>query len=133
MNVMSEIGWELPLLWFLCGVICSMFSSRILSYVQLAWLFSLVDRSVLAMLAKLQEDIEFSKKIKYRFLESTDMSRAQINDIREVDDKSIEVWKETVIERILGAYPPQFRRIVKYSNWDSAMKSITEHIKNGGL
>tara|TARA_R100000008_G_scaffold81762_1_gene65352 strand:- start:2004 stop:2261 length:258 start_codon:yes stop_codon:yes gene_type:complete len=78
------------------------------------------------------EDVAFIKQLKYKTLEDEGASRSTIRTIKEADNKALENWKKSVIQKFIDTCPPPFRTIIRFSTWDEAMEILTEYYRQRG-
>lgn len=80
----------------------------------------------LLMCATIQEDVAFLKEIKYKHMESSDLNRTQIQEFKKIDNQIMNSWKESVIQNIVMNTPRTFSFIIKFTNWQEAMRQLKE-------
>jgi len=80
----------------------------------------------LLMSAKIHEDVEFVREVKYKYLKKAGFEPEKIKSFVEVDDRTMDNWKESVIRNIIISSPPHFSFMVKFGNWGEALKQLQE-------
>jgi hypothetical protein len=117
--------------WFLGGVIACRFLTRLLNYGHAFILAKLLNIHALQLLGAVAEDIAFIKELKYStMVESGLVSEREIDLAKEIDERSFESWKKTVINNFIAACPNTFLPLIKFDSWEGAMKELTKIYKN---
>ncbi len=114
-------------MYFALGILAYRIISTVLNYGHLADHVKLVNEQSLRVLGTVTEDISFARGLKYKTLKESGMPEEEVEKIKIVDDKSFQVWKDVTIGRIIYTFPKHYRHLVKYIDWQGAMKEL-EHI-----
>ena len=120
------------LFWIFSTIIIYRFAARFFEYVHLVRLVQLLHLHTLTLLGGVVEDVAFIKQLKYKTLEDEGASRSTIRTIKEADNKALENWKKSVIQKFIDTCPPPFRTIIRFSTWDEAMEILTEYYRQRG-
>ena len=78
----------------------------------------------LKLLGCVVEDLAFVQELKYLQLAKSGMGEEQIEFIKKVDDQALSRWKENSIKTFKTAFPGVLTNIVKFNNWEEAMKEL---------
>jgi len=116
--------------WFITGVVSYRILSRLLGLGQAVLFFREMELSILLLLAKIADDLAFLKEFKHRALEKSKLSQEEINDIKELDERTVDGWKEVTIEKLKLTVPRQFRSAIRFSTWREAMNLLSKNIKD---
>jgi len=116
--------------WFITGVVSYRILSRLLGLGQAVLFFREMELSILLLLAKIADDLAFLKEFKHRALEKSKLSQEEINDIKELDERTVDGSKEVTIEKLKLTVPRQFRSAIRFSTWPEAMNLLSKNIKD---
>jgi len=86
--------------------------------------------SLLKLLGALFEDFVFIKELKYKTMVEAGADKDKIALTKEIDGRLLETWKRELINRFLNSYPRKYHRLLKFSDWQSAMAHLDEIYKN---
>jgi hypothetical protein len=114
-------------MYFALGVLAYRIISTVINYGHLAEHVTLVNEQTLRVLGAVTEDISFARGLKYKTLHESGMPEDEVEKIKIVDDRSYQVWKDVTIGRIIYTFPKHYRHLIKYIDWQGAMKEL-EHI-----
>ena len=70
------------------------------------------------------EDLAFVRELKYLQMEKSELSEEQINFIKQVDEETLDNWKQSSIQIFKNSFPGHLGGIVKFNNWKEAMKEL---------
>jgi len=98
----------------------------------IAWrnllMFRLVELQCLQLLAMSLEDAVFMKESRIKSMKKTNVYELnQVKITRNEDKRLLVDWKEQSIHRLIDRYPENYKRIVNYDDWSSAMKWLNLH------
>ena len=82
------------------------------------------EKHALTMLATVTEAVSYILQIKYNTMKDLELPEKTIEMTMKVDEDNFRRWKETTIRHLISAYPAKFENLVKYTNWDEAMKVL---------
>tara|TARA_R110000787_G_scaffold19486_2_gene58387 strand:- start:342 stop:635 length:294 start_codon:yes stop_codon:yes gene_type:complete len=86
--------------------------------------------TALKIIVTLAEDVSFMREIKYMNLEKSGASPSQIEIVKVIDDQTLQNWKDSVINKIIHAYPHSYRDRLAYQDWKGALKYLDHLAKN---
>lgn len=84
-------------------------------------MFRQAEYMCLQLLALSLEDAQYIKTTKHMIIEKLDYPDNVIKLTKNEDEHNMDVWKKEAIKRLIGRYPPNYQRIVRYRNWREAM------------
>jgi len=116
-------------LGFSAGIFLSIWLARLLEVIH-TW--RLVQETVvylLMMCAKIVEDVAFLNEVKRMHMQKAEFTEEQIREFREVDDKTLTNWKDSVILSIVKRAPPHFRSMLPFKTWAEAMKYMNDTLR----
>tara|TARA_R110002074_G_scaffold30513_1_gene86368 strand:- start:258 stop:650 length:393 start_codon:yes stop_codon:yes gene_type:complete len=98
----------------------------------IAWrnllMFRLVELQCLQLLAMSLEDAVFMKETRVKSMKKTDAYELnQIKITRNEDKYFLADWKARSIQRLIGRYPENYKRVVSYDDWSGAMEWLNLH------
>ena len=106
------------------GIAISIFFSYALGMGLSILMFKEAEYMCLQMLALSVEDAAFLKTVKQRFVKQLDYPKNIVKITINDDEFNLERWKKESIKRLMDRYPPNYNRIVDYSNWKEAMQFL---------
>jgi len=116
-------------LWFLCGAVAHKFLCILINYVHALNFITTSTIIVLETISIFWEEVNFLIQLKYIALEDLNVEKEEIKKIKSSDRKVVDVWKRSLIKKIIASYPPRLQRQLPFHDWHSAMKLITEQKK----
>jgi len=117
-------------IWFLCGVMSHRILSALLQHGNGIIFMQEMNDSLLKLLGALFEDFVFIKELKYKTMVEAGADKDKIALTKEIDGRLLETWKRELINRFLNSYPRKYHRLLKFSDWQSAMAHLDEIYKN---
>jgi len=111
------------------GIIISLFFSYALGTGLGLLMFKETEYMCLQMLALSIEDAAFLKSVKQKFVKQMDYPKNIIKITINEDEFNLERWRKESIKRLMDRYPPNYNRIVEYSNWAEAMQFLEKERK----
>ena len=119
---------------FVMGSICGISIYRGLTILLQARLGILMFRQAeymcLQLLALSLEDAANIKRTKQMIMERLEYPENVIKLTRNEDSFNLSTWKQKAIKGLIGRYPPSYRKIVHYRNWNEAMNYFEKQRKN---
>ena len=119
---------------FIMGSICGISIYRALAMLlgtgQGLLIFRQAEYMCLQLLALSLEDAANIKRTKQMILERLDYPQNIIKITKNEDFYNLSSWKEEAIKRLIERYPPNYRKIVYYRNWNEAMNYFETQRKN---
>jgi len=119
---------------FIMGAICGIFIYRgfatLLATGQGVLIFRQVEYMCLQVLALSLEDASNLKTTKQAILKKLEYPDNVIKLTRNEDEHNLAVWKQEAIKRLIGRYPPSYKRIIHYRTWSQAMNYLEKQRKN---
>lgn len=112
------------IVWATVGAILYKASSSIMSAGRYSLFAQRVVFHCLTLMGAVVEDLAFVRELKYLQMEKSDLSEEQINFIKQVDEETLNTWKENSIQIFKNSFPGPLGAIVKFNNWKEAMKEL---------
>ena len=84
---------------------------------------------ILKLVAKSAQTTYHVYELKYLFLKEAGKSEEQVEYEMKIDQMQLKSVQDTIIRNVLTNYPPKYIHLLKFDDWDSAMKHLTEVIK----
>ena len=84
---------------------------------------------ILRLVAKSAQTTYHIYELKYIFLKEAGKTEEQIEYERKIDEIQLKSVQDTIIRNIMTNYPPKYIHLLRFNDWDSAMKHLTEVIK----
>jgi len=123
---LTDIQTAILVCVYLFGVFSCKFATQFFEVSHAAHVVEKTIYRCLLMCAKINEDVAFVREIKYNHLRKADFDKKRIKEFMGVDDKTINNWKESVVQNILTNTPRSFSFVTKFTNWKEAMKQLDE-------
>ena len=117
-------------IWFFAGIFAYRTLTAIMVYGHMYAFVKGVTDQCLKMLGTMAEDIGFIKEIKYKHMSESGASDESIQLIKEIDDRTFNVWRNICISHMLTNTPQPYRRQLKLEDWDDAMKELDRIYKS---
>jgi|TARA_B100001123_G_C14910965_1_gene867787 hypothetical protein len=117
-------------IWFLCGIMSHKFISALLQHGSGIIFMQEMNDSLLKLIGTLFEDFVFIKELKYKTLAESGADEEKITLVKEIDGRLLETWKRELINRFLNSYPRKYHKLLKFSDWQTAMAHLDEIYKN---
>ncbi len=92
-------------------------------------MFRQAEYMCLQLLALSLEDAANIKTTKQMIIEKLDYPDNVIKLTKNEDAYNLSAWKQEAIKRLIERYPPNYRKIVHYRNWNEAMKYFEKQRK----
>jgi ribosomal protein L17 len=93
-------------------------------------MFRQAEYMCLQLLALSLEDAANIKTTKQKIIEKLGHSENVIKLTRNEDAYNLSTWKREAINRLMERYPPSYKRVVHYRNWNEAMNYFEKQRKN---
>lgn len=116
-------------LGFSAGVFATYYLARLFEIIHTWRLVQETVAYLLMMCNKIVEDVAFLNEVKRMHMEKADFTKEQIREFREVDQRTLTNWKDSVVLAIVQRAPPHFRSLLPFKNWSEAMKFMNDAIK----
>jgi len=124
---MTDVPFLNELFWFCLG----MLSWRLLSYLfhqgNMSIFVHQINLHALTLVGSIAQDISFINTIKYKELVKVGHSSEDIQRIKEIDTKTMNNWKESVIKKFYATWSNRYQ--LKFANWEQAMSVLDEYYK----
>jgi hypothetical protein len=122
------------ILIFAFGVACGVIFYRAAVLLGAAWygaaMFRMVELQCLQLLALSLEDATFMKYARLQMMEKVRIyNKSQIKIIQNEDRYNLQSWKENSIDRLIGRYPENYRKSLRYHDWSTAMEYLNAHVE----
>jgi|GEM_PF-1937704 len=119
---------------FVAGILCGAFSYR--AYMVLTGaslnirMFRMAELYCLRMLVMCVEDAIFIKESKHKVMKGLHVfSDEQREHMRKDDEYNLKRWQDAAIKMLIQIYPPLYRHLIQYDDWDSAMVWLNANMK----
>ena len=87
-------------------------------------IMKVAEHSTLRMLVSLSEDVSFIRELKYLTMSRAGASEDNIEMIKLLDAQTMNNWKDSVIKKMIHAYPDSYRETISYDSWEGALKYL---------
>jgi hypothetical protein len=87
-----------------------------------------IELEALKMLQIIANNVEFIKDKKIKLLRELNTPEEEIKFIKDIDERMLDSWKESVIIHFIAAYPGKYRNQIEFRDWRGAMKQL-RHIE----
>lgn len=111
------------------GATISIFLSYALGFGLSALMFKEAEYMCLQLLALSVEDAAFLKSVKQGFIKQMDYPKNIVKITINDDEFNMDRWKKESIKRLMDRYPPTYKRIVEYYDWNGAMQFLEKERK----
>ena len=118
------------ILWFCLGAICANVLSKLLAFGRMALFAEDISNQCLKLLGTTVEDVAYMKQSKENMLRQMKVPENEIKIQANLDDYTLRMWKRAAINNFISQYPQQFKRNLKFYDWDTAMQKLTELYKS---
>jgi len=116
-------------IWYFLGIVSYMLVSKLINYGTALRTYNEVIVSILQLLYVIDKGIEDANNIKYKILEDSGTSPEEVDETREKDRLSLDLWKELMIQSLIMMVPPKYRSSVRFKNWRQAVKLLESKYK----
>jgi hypothetical protein len=114
----------------ICGISLYRAFSILLGATQGVLIFRQAEYMCLQLLALSLEDAANIKTTKQKIIEKLNYPNNVIKLVKNEDSYNLSAWKQEAIKRLIDRYPPNYRKIVRYRNWNEAMNYFETQRKN---
>ena len=118
------------MVWFLLGVFTYRTLTALLAYGHLTNMVSQTNEQILTILGLVAEDLSFAREVKYSNLHQSGLEESEIASIRQIDDRTFLLWRSAVIGNVRNNFPKNYRFLLKYEDWDGAMRELNRVYKS---
>ena len=80
--------------------------------------------TALRVMVGITEDLAFARQLKYMYLTKTGVSAEAMVTVKVIDEQTLKNWQESVIKKIIQAYPNSYRDQVSYGTWEEALRYL---------
>jgi hypothetical protein len=129
---MLEAFLSIESAWFFGGILSFIIISRLLRYGKMFLFANSMLSQCLKLLGNISADVAFAKTLKYKALEDSGMEEEQIDAIRSIDERAFLNWKLSTIATFIATFPKQYRGMLRFYDWDGAMKVLDDIYKREG-
>ncbi len=113
-------------LWFFGGIATYILIAKLMKYGQMSLLVTETTLHCLLLFQRASEDVAFIRKMKYDHLEEVGIEDSQVEEIKELDERTYLNWKNSAIINFISVYPRKFRNSLVFYDWSSAMKALDD-------
>ena len=114
----------------ICGISLYRAFSILLGATQGVLILRQAEYMCLQLLALSLEDAANIKTTKQKIIEKLNYPNNVIKLVKNEDSYNLSAWKQEAIKRLIDRYPPNYRKIVHYRNWNEAMNYFETQRKN---
>ena len=136
LNPSFYFGGNLTFLLYICIFAIGWFSHTLFIYMfslgSSVMLLKRVLAETLLFLANVVQDIYALQELKRYELEKSGKTEKQIELQQKIDEKEINIFKRKIVRTITSNFPNSFSHLIEFNDWETLMKSIEKHIKQGG-
>jgi hypothetical protein len=126
---MQELS-SFVILGFVCGIFSSVFLARFLEVVHMWRMVKETVVWLLFMCSKIVEDVAFLQEVKLSHMREAEFTPEQIRKFKEVDEKYLTNWQDSVILSLVKRAPPYMRSMLPFRSWRDAMQYMESELKN---
>jgi len=112
------------LIWFAIGVFTYRTLAAVLVYGHLANFVEKINRQCLTVLGIAAADLSLAREMKYSHLQRSGVAEEEVKELQELDERVFTNWKASVIGNFLMHFPKNYRFVIKYEDWNGAMKEL---------
>jgi len=116
-------------MWFFAGALCFQLLGKLFGYVQLVGFTTETGLYVLRLCVTILHDISFIQTLKYEQLRKSGVEEKEIQLIKDIDEETIDNWKNSVILKFKQSLPAGVRGSFSFNDWSGAMKLLNRHMK----
>tara|TARA_Y100001951_G_C11109435_1_gene166617 strand:- start:56 stop:424 length:369 start_codon:yes stop_codon:yes gene_type:complete len=120
----------MEIFWFIAGIMSYMLVSKLLNYGHSILMVKGAVHSSLQLLVLAKEDVSFMRELKRKSMQESNLDQQAIDKFIEVDKQTMENWKLASLAKIITAVPRQYVGAIPFRNWDGAMASLEEEMRN---
>lgn len=120
------IFWTQMGLAFLAGVVFNKLWTGFLSAGYSMILLKATQKACLEMMKQSMDSTETAMEMKYVFLEAADSGEKKVEFEKRFDKQILSGLKNNMVKSLINSIPKGYDIIVKYKNWEEAMKSLED-------
>ena len=124
-----DVLFSPEVLWFFVGLFTQKIISALFGYGRVALFAQDIILYSIRLLISIAEDVANIRQLKYLQMKKTGATDAAIELAKEMDEKTFDNWKGSVIYKFHTTYPRQLRGLVKFSTWEEALTVLTKELK----
>jgi hypothetical protein len=124
-----DILFAPEVLWFFVGLFTQKILSALFGYGRVALFAQDVILYSLRLLISLTEDVAYIRQLKYLQMKKGGATDEAVDLTKEIDERTFDNWKETIIHKFHTSYPRQMRGLVKFQTWEEALTVLTKELK----
>tara|TARA_Y100001970_G_scaffold278004_1_gene383060 strand:+ start:275 stop:658 length:384 start_codon:yes stop_codon:yes gene_type:complete len=109
---------------FLAGVLSHKVGSYLFFYTKKIVFFNDCAFAGLRMFKFVSDNIEKANELKYAQMKEQEIDEDEITKEREADQQLLDVWHDIAIAGIKHLLPPSLRSMLKFNNWEEAMRLL---------
>lgn len=112
------------LIWFAIGVFTYRTLAAVLVYGHLTNFVEKINHQCLTVLGIAAADLSLAREMKYSHLQRSGVAEEEVKELQELDERVFTNWKASVIGNFLMHFPKNYRFVIKYEDWNGAMKEL---------
>jgi len=118
-------------LWFFGGALTFQLLARLFRAGQLVHLSVEVGARLLVLIQHTDSLLDDIQEMRYKKMLESGWDSEDLKLIKEMDKKTVEAWRESLIFSFRNSLPAPMRNVYKFDNWDDAMRFLNKHVKRG--
>ena len=80
--------------------------------------------TALKIVVGISEDMAFMRQLKYMTMLKAGATEDSMTTIKSIDEHTLKNWQDSVIKKIIQAYPNSYRDQVTYGTWEEALQYL---------
>ena len=80
--------------------------------------------TALKIVVGISEDMAFMRQLKYMTMLKAGATEDSMSTIKSIDEHTLKNWQDSVIKKIIQAYPNSYRDQVTYGTWEEALRYL---------
>ena len=114
---------------FLAGVLSHKLGSYLFFYTKQLLFFNDCAFASLRIFKFVGDAANQVNELKYADMKKRGVSEEEIYKEKDADEKMLMVWQEIAISGIKNLFPPKLRPMLRFNNWEEAMRLLTNRDK----
>ena len=80
--------------------------------------------TALKIVVGISEDMAFMRQLKYMTMLKAGATEDSMTTIKAIDEHTLKNWQDSVIKKIIQAYPNSYKDQVTYGTWEEALQYL---------
>ena len=119
-------------LYVISGMALWAFISWVINIGRRLFYFRQAEKVSILMLSTAIQDLEYIKMLKWKTMVEQGVDENKIKTTKNIEEETMKRLKDMAIKNLIDVYPKQFRGVVKYHDWKTAINWLQEQTKRGG-